>query len=1090
MDLLMIKPIPKDREDIIVKMCKKKEPVDEVFPDKDIELFAESKYKFVDKRDAKLVKRSEVIERLQKLMGNLSVDEFALLHNDLGEDLDEEEKLESQAMSKAMNKVIGESKAMDKSQAIGESKPDVQEEEENEKEKEKEKVEKGKERKKRTTKKQLAIQEDIDDSMVVFSKDLYKEITNPKKYVIHKASSYYMTNRRMFIQKLNTLFKPYADELSKLTDADVSCDKRSTEEFETLTHQKVVSDYLNLYSPYRGLLIFHGLGSGKTCTSITVAEGMKSDKRIIIMTPASLKSNFFSELKKCGDDIYRKNQFWIKTRITNKPDASRISKIISLDVDDILNKDIWLGKKTKGADGRAFSDLSAVEQAQVDEQLDLMIRAKYTDINYNGLNKRIFDTLTDNGRKNPFDNCVVIIDEAHNFVSRIVNKLKTPDSISYQMYDYLMSAQNSKIILLTGTPIINYPNEIAILFNILRGYIKTWTFPVEVKTKAKIDKDAILKFFEKDGFNTYDYMEYSGNKVVITRNPFGFVNVAKKSAGSSSEVFDNYGGVKMNESGNVSDNDFKNRVFDILNDNGLEVDKPKVKYENIVSLPDDADTFFNMFIDPDSGNLNNADLLKRRILGLTSYFKSAQEKLLPKYNANRDYKIIRVDMSDRQLAEYSLARRDEINRDKKKRKQSKMNAEMFKMASTYRIFSRELCNFVFPESYPRPTKKYDANPTLDMDPDLTEDVPEKSDDSEYATQIERALQYLKENGDQYLSKEGLRTLSPKFLSLLENIEDEEHIGLHLVYSQFRTIEGIGILKLILEQNGFAEFKLEKKSGDEWDIVDFKKEDVDKPKFVLYTGTETSEEKEIIRNIYNSNWKQLSVKIRNKLEQTATNNYLGEVIKVFMITASGAEGINLENTRFVHIAEPYWHPVRIEQVIGRARRICSHKNLPEDLRNLKVFLYLAKMSDEQKLNERNIELTNSDNGKTTDEYLFELAAKKAEINKQILNAVKETAMDCSLYNKSNTTENLVCYNFGRVASNEFSTVPILEQDASQHANLNVKQAKIAVLVVEILGQKYLAEKTADRNERRLYDIDTKEFIGNAILHNGKWRIEEA
>jgi hypothetical protein len=227
-----------------------------------------------------------------------------------------------------------------------------------------------------------------------------------------------------------------------------------------------------------------------------------------------------------------------------------------------------------------------------------------------------------------------------------------------------------------------------------------------------------------------------------------------------------------------------------------------------------------------------------------------------------------------------------------------------------------------------------------------------------------------------------------------------------------------------------------------------------------------------------------------LEQTATNNYLGEVIKVFMITASGAEGINLENTRFVHIAEPYWHPVRIEQVIGRARRICSHKNLPEDLRNLKVFLYLAKMSDEQKLNERNIELTNSDNGKTTDEYLFELAAKKAEINKQILNAVKETAMDCSLYNKSNTTENLVCYNFGRVTSNEFSTVPILEQDASQHANLNVKQAKIAVLVMEILGQKYLAEKTADRNERRLYDIDTKEFIGNAILHNGKWRIEEA
>ena len=46
--------------------------------------------------------------------------------------------------------------------------------------------------------------------------------------------------------------------------------------------------------------------------------------------------------------------------------------------------------------------------------------------------------------------------------------------------------------------------------------------------------------------------------------------------------------------------------------------------------------------------------------------------------------------------------------------------------------------------------------------------------------------------------------------------------------------------------------------------------------------------------------------------------MGEIIKVFMITASGAEGINLKNTRFVR-TEPYWHPVRQDQVIGRARK---------------------------------------------------------------------------------------------------------------------------------------------------------------------------
>ena len=40
--------------------------------------------------------------------------------------------------------------------------------------------------------------------------------------------------------------------------------------------------------------------------------------------------------------------------------------------------------------------------------------------------------------------------------------------------NYILSASNCRVIFLTGTPIINYPNEIAVLFNMLRGYIKTF----------------------------------------------------------------------------------------------------------------------------------------------------------------------------------------------------------------------------------------------------------------------------------------------------------------------------------------------------------------------------------------------------------------------------------------------------------------------------------------------------------------------------------------------------------------------------------------------------------------------------------------
>ena len=67
-------------------------------------------------------------------------------------------------------------------------------------------------------------------------------------------------------------------------------------------------DYINIYTPYRGLLLYHGLGSGKTCSSIAITEGLKNDKQIIVMTPASLRDNYIEELKKCGDFLYKKNQ--------------------------------------------------------------------------------------------------------------------------------------------------------------------------------------------------------------------------------------------------------------------------------------------------------------------------------------------------------------------------------------------------------------------------------------------------------------------------------------------------------------------------------------------------------------------------------------------------------------------------------------------------------------------------------------------------------------------------------------------------------------------------------------------------------------
>ena len=320
--------------------------------------------------------------------------------------------------------------------------------------------------------------------------------------------------------------------------------------------------------------------------------------------------------------------------------------------------------------------------------------------------------------------------------------------------------------------------------------------------------------------------------------------------------------------------------------------------------------------------------------------------------------------------------------------------------STYRIFSRACCNFAFPDPPGRPVPdrrgnqeiaetQFDVEITPKVDeiadeenPNLPKTVEEEKELLNYQSRIDAALKMLKDKSSEYLTLEKLETYSPKFKQIVERLTDPAYRGLHLLYSQFRTLEGVGILKLVLEENGFAEFKIVKSDKGVWEINSVE----NKPRFVLYTGTESSEEKEIIRNIYNSAWDYVPASIADELRRTNENNFYGEIIKIMMITASGAEGINLKNTRYVHIVEPYWHLVRIEQVVGRARRICSHEDLPEEDRNIQVFLYLSVMSVEQKTSDKYIDLRIRDVSKldevtpvTTDEALYESSMLKDKIN---------------------------------------------------------------------------------------------------------------
>ena len=878
-----------------------------------------------------------------------------------------------------------------------------------------------------------------------------------------------------------------------------------------LTHQKIVRDYINLYTPYRGLLLYHGLGSGKTCSSIGIAEGLKTDKEIIIMTPASLMVNYIEELKKCGDKLYRKNQFWefINTEIYPEL-VDALSYALSLSTKFINdNGGVWLVNIKEKSN---FDELTTSEKQTLDAQLNKMIQHKYRFIRYNGLRKKWLDQFTkedkETGEKitiNPFSNKVIIIDEAHNFVSRIVNKLKRPGSLSLILYDFLMSAENTKIILLTGTPIINYPNEIAIAMNILRGYIETWTFKLSITDGAKITEDSLIKLFKSNlkSNNLFDYLQYNvrGNILLLTRNPYGFA--------SHGELGTKYKGVKLGPDGSVDNITFKNKIIEVLNDNNITVlnDPDSIKE---TCLPDTLAEFSVNFIKTESekkiteknddySNLKNMNKFKRRILGLISYFPDI-DALLPKYEKSKDFHIVEIPMSDFQFSVYEEARVQERKTEKKRPKAGGSNVYE-ESSSTYRVFSRAFCNFVFPRpdiKRPFPKEGEDISSfvasgnedTLDalsldekkanIDGNYDEDDIQNKEDTisdvniNYKQRMQLAVQQLEANSDKYLTPEALKTYSPKFLNILENVHDPEYIGLHLIYSQFRTLEGIGILSLILKANGFAQFKLSK--DVEWNI-DIPLEDRDKPKFVLYTGTETAEEKEIIRNIFNSNWDAIKDRnLKKQLEEMHENNFYGKIIKVIMITASGAEGISLQNVRYVHITEPYWHPVRTEQIIGRARRICSHKNLPNELQTVKVYLYLMSFTKEQRSDKRSIELQKKDKSKlepfapvTSDQALFEAANIKETINKDILHNIKEASIDCNIHSRFKGKEKLQCFTFGPVNSDKFAYLPsIFPEDSDKSANNNKTKEKVKAVVINIPK---IGKCAYNKINTEVYDLDS-------------------
>ena len=719
-----------------------------------------------------------------------------------------------------------------------------------------------------------------------------------------------LPNRKEFVSWVNETFLKYRASGKK--------ENSVIGKFTPFKYQKLLRDYMQNNSPYRGVLLYHYLGTGKTCTAITIAENLKTERNIVVMLPASLRTNFIIDgLMFCGSNEYK-----------NAP---------------------------------------------------LSYKEKYSFISYNANN-----TVAQIKKIGSLDNKVIIIEEVHNLISKMMSGLMGVSKQGLEIYNMLMNAQNVKIIAMTGTPVINDPFESAILFNILRGYIELTYFRI-LKVPGMYGEEWKLGELEEELMsNSYiDYLE---------------INKVNKSIEFHLKVI-SYSDIYR---------DVVNFIENTCSSKGIIVKFLEVKNITLFPVEDDGEIFRNYFVKEDlekGDKMKNENVFKRRILGLVSYYKSMNENY-PSVT-KRDY--YRIEMSNYQSQIYELLRAKERLSERGSSKKGKKKGTV---KSTFRVFSRQASNFVFPESINRPypdpkfivsiTKKnnnkgvgVDINKMLEIEEQVNNNGKLASD---YKNRINSAIDKLVENGTLYFTpgSEGLDKLSPKMKMILENIQKSH--GLIFVYSNFRTLEGVELFSKVLDFNGYSRYGVND----------------DKPKYGIYSGIEEEKDKKEMLKIF-----------------TSPQNKHGKFIKILMATSAGAEGLDLKNIRQIHIMEPYWNQMRIEQVIGRGVRRNSHIELPPNERNVEIFRYFSIFS---KVNS----IITSDK-LSTDEYIEQISLKKQYIIDEMNLILKECAFDCVL-NAPDIKGEYKCFTFGSDAHG-FSYVPNISKDiVESYAIANTKTVK--------------------------------------------------
>ena len=908
-----------------------------------------------------------------------------------------------------------------------------------------------------------------------------EEVSNNNKNnnILNNVDYYILNDKNKFF---NWIYPTYEDTSYKYIE------NKKLDNFNESQGQLFAKQFL-VDSPYRGILLYHGLGTGKTCAALITSEKLIEKKHVLLFIPASLKQNWINELSFCGNPLYKTKEHIYKNYTFINYNSSGVKSVYNHIKHNIyLDSNVEFKKSGEIYNGRVIEIVDGVftHNNYIPNNIKITVNKTNEIMECNILENEV--KLLDN--TNPFDNKIIIFDEVHNYIvtlSNILRTIKKPSPIQkvkLDIYNDLKNAINCKIILLSGTPIVNNAYEIAFISNILNGNNVIYKYDYLINSNNINKYIDILKktLHETLKFINYINIEIDNNKLYLyfILNPDYFINT------NNYEIVSNSENINLSEKLDI----IKNTIETILSNNDVKYSYIKIKksYLDAKYIPDNIETFNDTFLETAFDkkfniqyykSIKNIDTLKSLLAGKISYLRG---DLPIKTIINK----IEIPMGEAQQNEYSIVRNKELAQSRRR----SPNMDDLNLSSL-RPHSRRVCNIYLPQN-----EEY----IEDMDVEDNEEEISKINVRESSTLnfINTFTQDLPENiGEQKtIILKRINNYSCKFAYLINilikstnnsfndiNTQSYYPTGKVLIYSNFREIVsgGVSFIGKLLEIKGLEFYNLQdiflnivnelfitpeekEQQKNSYFEEDLKNKIIQEYVKILDTNPE-------YRNKVFYMWKasdSKSTKINYiaHLIYDSLENTNGELLRIMFITKSGSEGISFKTIRQVHIIEPYWQQTRETQVIGRAVRRGSHDTLIESKRNVFVYKYLCKF----RTNDYSLYDLKQDNNLTTDQYITSVSKKKQSIIETFYNLIKSVALDCPYNN-----EQISCFSYNNIDYYEnINNDPIYFNDGISTYNLDIISKEAQLIIYN--NQKFIVYN------KNLYDYE-KYSLHNVLIKIG-------